>query len=384
LVSPKGRPRTAAALALSALLHLLAAVLLFRGLGGRRSPELGQARQPAPIEISLMETERQERPSPDRPAPGRPSPRPPRHPTRAVAARPREPAPAPAPAAPAVAPEPSTSTPQASEPRSKRPIDLSFDALGDGAKQRAATIPDPGEALEQLLAPPPEARGVRSLDALRAEAERRADAEENVRAGRANPLFFDYLRHARDRLTPDATRLAEKLPLGAAETTKGWARGYLKGVEDAHHGLAAPLRAPDDSVAGPYPDVLGAYNEAGRQAEAGAEQRAAEVCLGVAPNHAAVVTLRRSSGNAALDRLALDSFRSASEVRPVTPDVHPALACYQVRISAHRVPPLPMVSFDLIKRRIIYPLKRITNVTVDLQSIDFGPKKQSSNLLHAR
>ena len=170
------------------------------------------------------------------------------------------------------------------------------------------------------------------------------------------------------------------MPLGAAETTKGWARGYLKGVADAHRGLGAPLRAPDESVGGPRPDVLGAYNEAERQAEEGAEQRAAEVCLGVAPNHAAVVTLRRSSGNAALDRLALDSFRSASDVRAATPDVRPALACYRVRISAYRVPPLPTVSLDLIKRRIIYPLKRITKVTVDLQSIDFGPKKEPSEL----
>jgi hypothetical protein len=120
------------------------------------------------------------------------------------------------------------------------------------------------------------------------------------------------------------------------------------------------LRAPDESVGGPHPDVLGAYDEAARPAEAGAEQRTAEVCLGVAPDHAVVVTLRRSSGNAALDRLALDSFRSASDVRPVTPDVRPVLACYQVRISAYRVLPLPTVSFDLIKRRIIYPLKRIT------------------------
>ncbi len=160
-------------------------------------------------------------------------------------------------------PEPSTSAPEPSEPRSKRPIDLSFDALGDGAKRRFATIPDPGEALEQLLAPPPEARGVRPLDALRAEAERRADAEENVRAGRANPLFFDYLRHARDRLTPEATRLAEKLPLGAAETTKGWARGYLQGIADAHHGLGAPPRAPDESVGGPRPDLLGAAQRGG-------------------------------------------------------------------------------------------------------------------------
>ena len=124
----------------------------------------------------------------------------------------------------------------------------------------------------------------------------------------------------------------------------------MKGVADAHRGAFAPPRAPDDRWAGPRPDVLGAYNEAGRQAESGAEQRSAEVCLGVAPNHAVVTTLRRSSGNAALDRLAVDSFEAAGGARPVTPDVRPALACYLVRVSAYRMPPLPTVGLDLGKR----------------------------------
>jgi hypothetical protein len=269
-----------------------------------------------------------------------------------------------------------------------RPVDLSFDALGDGAKRRAAERANPAEALEQLLGPaaetPARSGRRRSLDEARADAERHADAEENVRVGRAHPLLFDFLRHARDRLTPEATRIAERLPLGAAETTKGWARGYLQGVADAHRGAFAPPRPPDDTVGGPRPDVLGGYDEAARQAESGAEQRSAEICLGVAPNHAVVTTLRRSWGNAALDRLAVDSFEAAGDARPVTPDVRPALACYLVRISAYRMPPVPTVGLDLANGRIIYPLKRITKVTVELQSVDFGPKRESSSLLHAR
>ena len=270
-------------------------------------------------------------------------------------------------------------------PHARPPIDLSFDALGDGAKQRVATLPIPGEDLERLLVPVPESTARRkSLDEARAEAERRADAEENVRVGRADPLLFDYLRDARKRLTPEATRIAEALPLGPAETTKGWARGYLQGVADAHAGLFAPLRPPDETVGGPRPDLLGGYDEANRQAKSGAEQRTAEVCLGVAPNHIVVVTLRRSSGNAALDRLAESAFQSASGARPVTPDLRPGLACYRVRVSAYRVPPLPAVSIDLVHGRIIYPGKRITEVTVELHSLDFGPKRETSNLLHAR
>jgi hypothetical protein len=238
---------------------------------------------------------------------------------------------------------------------------------------------DPDEAL--LVAPAPDPGGRRPLSELRAEAERRARAEANVRAGRADPLLFDYLRDAQARLTPEATRIAEALPLGAGETTKGWARGYLGRVADVQHGLFAPVRPADEQVGGPRPDVLGAYNEAGHQAEAGAERRTAEVCLGVAPGHGVVVTLRRSSGNAALDRLATEAFRSAGAARPLDAGVRPRRACYRIEVGAYRVPPLPAVTLDLIKGRVIYPLKRITKVTVDLDSVDFGPSEKPPSLL---
>ena len=232
----------------------------------------------------------------------------------------------------------------------------------------------------------------RPVGELRVEAERRAEAVANVRAGRAHPLLFDVLRNARDRLTPEATHIAESLPLGAAETTKGWARGYLRGVDEAHSGRFAPPpgsqettgEPPGETTGGPRPDVLGGYNEAAHQAESGAEQRSAEICLGVAPNHAVVATLRRSSGNAALDRLAVESFKSAGDAQPVTPDVRPALACYRVAVSAFRMPPLPSVGIDLVKGRIIYPLKRITRVTVELQSVDFGAKREPPSFLDVR
>ena len=342
-----------------------------------------------PIELSVIETVRPAEPA----GRGRSAtahndlrPSPPARPGRTPSDRrveaggtPTQPA---SPAAPLPKPVASPSSPEAP------PIDLSFDALGEGAKRRAAERPNPDEALDQLLGPAPEAPARpgrrRPLGEARAEAERRADAEENVRVGRAHPLLFDLLRHARERLTLEATRIAESLPLGAAETTKGWARGYLKGVADAHRAPFASPRAPDATFGGPHPDVLGAYNEAQRQAASGAEERTAEVCLGVAPNHAVVATLRRSSGNAALDRLAVDSFEAAGGAPPVTPDVRPALACYLVRVSAYRMPPLPAVGLDLVNGRLIYPLKRITKVTVELQSVDFGAKRDTSNFLDVR
>ena len=334
-----------------------------------------------PVELSVVETTRPARAPAGREEISPPSPVRRRAPgKRAIASGET----APLPAAPPSKPVEGPSSLQSPQP----PIDLSFDALGDRAKKRATATPQVDDALEGLLVPTLEgpARPARRkpVGELRAEAERRAEAVANVRAGRAHPLLFDFLRNARDLMTPEATRIAEALPLGVAETTKGWARGYLKGVTDAHDGQFAPTPGPEDTTGGPRPDVLGGYNEAARQAESGAEQRSAEVCLGVAPNHAVVATLRQSSGNAALDRLALASFQSAGDARPVTPEVRPALACYRVTVSAYRMPPLPSVGIDLANGRIIYPLKRITKVTVELQSVDFGASRRAPNFLDAR
>jgi hypothetical protein len=58
------------------------------------------------------------------------------------------------------------------------------------------------------------------------------------------------------------------------------------------------------------------------------------------------VTLGRSSGNEteSLDRLAVDSFRSASTIRPVADDVRPGLACCAVEVRVYKTPPLPTLS----------------------------------------
>jgi hypothetical protein len=372
-VSRNNRLRTSAALATSVLLHLTCAVLVLRGASRRvPAPVAAPAR---PIEVSLTESDR----FPSDQAPTEVSPIHRRANEHERAASPgRSENAAPPPTAPATEGAPAAPEPKAPPPTGPPP-DLSFDALTDRAKRRLDERRAPAEALEQLLAPAPDSRGPRPLAELREEADRRARAEANVRAGRADPLLFDVLRDAQALLTPEATRIAEALPLGPAETTKGWARGYLGRVADAQRGAFAPVRPTDEPFGGPRPDVLGAYDEAQRQAEKGAEQRTAEVCLGVAPDHAVVVTLRRSSGNAALDRLATESFRSAGAGRPVDARVPPSRACYRVQVSAYRVPPMPAVSIDLLKGRIIYPLKRITKVTVDLQSVDFGPRDGAPN-----
>jgi hypothetical protein len=395
------RRRGSKALAASALLHLAGLALLLRLLPAR-PPSAEREPTPGPaIEISLSEaapvaalTAPALSPAPPpvpspvprpkvRATPG-PSPGPAGAPATPPppGGEPKAAEPAPPPAAP-----PPAAPPRAAPPRAVPRVELSFDALRDGAKQRAAGSSSAGETSEAPMVPPPSLHGRLAPGELRADAERSADAVENVRVGRAHPLLFDYLRGARDLLTPEATRIAESLPLGPGPTTKGWGRGYLGRVAAVNRHAAADLpEEPDPSIGGRRPDVLGGYREAERQAASGAEARSAEICLGVAPGRDVVVTLRRSSGNAALDRVALSSFESAGRARPVAADIRPGLACYLVRVSAFRMPPLPSISLGWKKGHpdVIYPLKRITKVTVELESVDFGARRGPQSLVDPR
>jgi hypothetical protein len=272
--------------------------------------------------------------------------------------------------------------------------DLSFDALAARAKLRAV----PEVAQDALLVERPSdglvARGGFGATGS-AEAERQGDARENVRIGRAHPVLYDYLRGAQVRIEPEATRVAEALPLGVSETVRAWTRGFLGRVEevnrrrdrgdgDSRSGRPGNPddRANDPTALGSRPDIFSAYGEGQRQAAAGAEERTAEICLGVAPQRPVVVRLRASSGNAALDRLALDSFEAAVAARAVPMDVRPGLACYRVRIRALRVPPFPSLGFGIRKGKVdvIYPLKRLTQVTVELVSIDHGASREPARI----
>jgi hypothetical protein len=244
-----------------------------------------------------------------------------------------------------------------------------------------ATLPNPQEDLERLLVPAPELIGKRpTLSEVHAAAEREADAVANVRHGRAHPLHFDYLRHARDLVRAQADRLGDALQLDAEETLAGWARGYLDSVRERGQRDSPPSPAP---FGGPHSDVLRAYGEAGAQAASGAKRQVAHVCLGVAPAHPVVVTLRRSSGNERLDAIAVASFQQAAGARAVAPDVRPGLACYVVGVSAYRVPPLPTLGFGWKNGRpeLIHPLKRVDQIIVELESLDYGPRAGPPSLL---
>jgi len=266
--------------------------------------------------------------------------------------------------------------------RDRAPIDLSFGALRDDVKGQFATKPRPEDVLR--------ARPHRlSVDELRADLERRQDAVANVERGRVDPLMYDYLRGAKARFQQDAKRLADDLAVGGGATLRSWGRGYLNSVGAANRGeLGARADAPREgggdtrNEKSPGADVLGAYNEASRQAEAGAEERIAEVCLDVAPGRETSVALRRTSGNAALDRLAIESFTKAIQARPVPPDVRGGLACYELRISAFRVPPLPAIScsFDigLTRPTCVWPFKKVTSVKGRLLSVEDPPAADGS------
>ena len=391
-VSREGSParRRRAAFAASVLLHLGIGWLVQRA-ASHRPVEPRRTVVPAEtVSISIIETQarpsepvrRPAAPPGEQPEPKRDTRRSGHRVAPAMPAPPRtEPEPMPPPTA---TPDPTRAPPAGAPPKTSPPnVDLSFSALPQVTQQRVAA-PASGEDVERLLVPPPDRP--RTVDQLRADAERRAAAVENVRVGRADPLHFDYLRGARELLTPEATRIAEELPLGPAETVKGWGRGYLGRLGEINRGTARDLPDnPRDDPFGPRPDVLGGYREMGRQAASGAVERTAQVCLGVASGHAVVVTLRRSSGNAALDRVALDSFRASADARPITPGIRPGVACYRVRIRAYRLPPTPSFGFAWKNGpKVLYPLKRITEVSVELESLDYGVAAGAPPLVPAR
>jgi hypothetical protein len=256
-------------------------------------------------------------------------------------------------------------------------IDLSFGALRDEVKGRVAGPPPPEGTLRARPGRP-------SVDEMRVEMERRQDAVANVDKGRVDPLLYDYLRGARSRFIQDAERLANDLAVGAGDTVRGWGRGYLNTVEDVNRGVIgarpdAPPEAGGDArnETSRGADVLGAYGETHRQAAAGAEERSAEVCLDVAAGRETAVSLRRGSGNAALDRLTVESFTKAIAARPVPPDARRGLACYELRISAFRMPPMPFVScsFDIgiTGPTCVWPFKKVTSVKGRLLTVEYPP-----------
>jgi hypothetical protein len=254
-------------------------------------------------------------------------------------------------------------------------VDLSFGALADDVKGRFAG-PPPAEGV--LRARPHRF----DVDELRADLDRRRDAVNNVEAGRVDPLLYDYLRGARARFEDTAEKLADDLAVGPGDMVRGWGRGYLRTVDDANRGVIgaradAPREGGGDTrnEISPGTDVLGAYGEAHRQAASGAEERRAEVCLDVAAGRETGVVLHRGSGNAALDRLTIESFTKAVAARPVPPDARRGLACYELVISAYRMPPLPAISCGIGRAGLtcVWPFKKVTSVKGHLLSVEYPP-----------
>jgi hypothetical protein len=364
------RWRSWAAWWVSALAHALLAGLLLRA----RTPETSSRISPAPIEIEIAEVPR---PGSDQAPVARSADRS-AHSRRELIRTRSEPA-SRGDAPPRTDVQPAR-TPGASSP--DRPAvsapELSFRTLSPDIQARIA-VPSADAALA-VRAP----GGKLSVDELRVAHEREEDAAANVAAGRVDPLLYDYLRGARVRFQDEAQRIAEAIPIGAGETVRGWGRGLVARVREAHRNdRTADDVQPDlrDDATKRRPDLAAAYDENRRQAEAGAEIRRVEVCLDVAPGRDTTATLRRGSGNAALDRVALDAFARAVSVRPVPRDARPGRACYEVRTATYRAGPALGIACDLNLGphgpTCIWPLKKMTSVTSQLLGVEYPAKKSS-------
>ncbi len=370
------RWRSWAAWLVSALAHaLVAGLLLLRA----RAPEMPSRAPRAPIEIEITEVTR---PGPERSLAARFVDRSPHTRREPVRARSEEsgsrgdvPPGADAQSRADAQPEPTSEAPSADRAAGAAP-ELSFRALSPDVQARIAP-----PASDATLA----ARGGKlSLDELRVAHEREEDAAANVAAGRVDPLLYDYLRGARSRFQDEAQRIAEAIPIGAGQTVRGWGRGLVARVREAHRNdRTADDVQPDlrDDAAKRRPDLAAAYEENRRQAEAGAEIRRVEICLDVAPGRDTTATLRRGSGNAALDRVALDAFARSVSVRPVPPDARAGRACYEVRTATYRVGPAPGIACDLNfgphGPTCVWPLKKMTSVTSQLLGVEYAAKKSA-------
>jgi hypothetical protein len=376
----------ARAWAASALLHVLLVLVFVRV--ARRTEPAPPAVVPPSIEITVEESAPATAPAPPapalEPAPARPPPGRERGGgTRASGAAREIESPSSVEAPPA-GPGAPTGPPPAGPPPAGPPIDLSLGSLSPG--QRSAIAGPPSEDTLRALGGRP------SLEERRAAVERAEDAVANVERGRVDPLLYDYLRGAKARVHTEARRLADRLPLGPKQTVRTWAGGYLQRVDEVNRTIAL---GTETGAEGPdlrtdaerrRPDIFAGYDEGAHQADAGAEERRAEVCLDVAPGRETTVALRRSSGNAALDRVATAAFANAAAARPVPEGARAGRACYELTIRAFRMPPLPAISCGVGEDGFtcVWPFKKITQVRGHLLSVDYGTPPDAKRSLLRR
>jgi outer membrane biosynthesis protein TonB len=347
----------------------------------------------APIEIEVRTAQPQPAPALQPPAEESPAPTSPppaggqrRKPGAPAPALPAPPLPAPAPSAPPLpAPPPSAPAPAPAPEAAAAPALLRMRAAPSFTMDQAAVdrltrdgvIAPPADAL------PPAAPVVRkpSFSEKVAALAREDGARANVDQGHVHPLLYDYVRDARKVFTPreEVVELDPRAPNTVGRTFRSWGRTWLRDYQDKLRGVRQADRtaaAPGKHSEAPSTDLLAQYNEVMRAAEKHAEDIACQVCVVLRPGAPPQVMLAHSSGNAEVDRTAVEALERAVARRPQNKDLRPERACYKFSARVYRIPPLPMVgcNFDEVSLTAgcYYPGKQVYKTTVDLESVDYG------------
>jgi hypothetical protein len=368
------------ALGLSLVLHAGVATLVLRA----RPAPMPPSEEPAALEIEIRESEippaaepmpTEPPPSPDPVAPERPRAAEPRPERRRFAP--------PVPPAPPRLEEPTSSGPRSSlrmrPPGAPLALTPSFEMVDRLTQEGVIAPPDPNAAPAPRTRPGPP-RFSERLAAL----ERRDRARANVDRGQVDPQIFDYLRDAQKGFVPPRAALDNdrRAPNTVGRSLKQWVGGLLR-----PHGDAEDQRQmePDQGRAR-GPDVLnrdtrasmrrmGAFLGLARGQSGKAEPMQCLVCVVVRAGRAPEVVLDSSSGNAELDRAAVDSLEQATRTRAVESYVRPQKSCYRFRATVQRVPPVPVIgcNFDevTLKAGCVYPTQKVYKTTVELESVDY-------------
>jgi hypothetical protein len=153
---------------------------------------------------------------------------------------------------------------------------------------------------------------------------------------------------------------------GLREAYRSWQRE----IDD----LRADRRSDDPDRRG-APDILEHYNRILEGNKKGAEAITSQVCLLVEPGGIPRVELGKTSGNAEVDRAAVDALTRAAGRRAPEPDVRKQRTCYRFAVKVVRVPPLPVAGcmFDEVEltASCYYPLKKAMTISVSLESVDY-------------
>lgn len=214
-------------------------------------------------------------------------------------------------------------------------------------------------------------------------------ARETVISGKVDPLMHQLLRDARDRFTPSVAALDNdsRSPNTVGRTLKQWLGGARRGrPEDAAD--HARQRRPDQAGRMVAPDVLLPGARRSMELAGGTlglalpgfsetQPRHCLVCVVIKPGAGPEIVLSNSSGNAEVDRAAVEALQRATQARPPGSDVRPQKSCYRFQASVERIPPSQAVgcTFDEVKltAECHYPTKKVRKTTVHLESVEYDP-----------